>query len=1166
MPNQAFEGYYRLPWIPPNNIQPHHAQKEHTHDHHQEWDGYIPGLRGGCLSSGDEEDSLMGDDVDDDAEALSVATDTSMKDTHGASGNNHDSRLFLRGGADTDSDIDYYYDSDDDGDIVTLYGFSGRQVCKIDQPTSLMRAMDNLFALQDRQDINGGGIPVTVAFLVANNEDKDERFGVCRQVVHGHIGQGAQREQALYAAVRGVRSQLDTTSLRDINLKVVLFVCYQFQDRRFREGIGRSVAFQPDVHDDSCINLYLASAGRDNTVGNSPRAYLWKPVNVNEKVSSHLYEEWFSAVYQTLTGSQGYAYRLGLVKAAPPHHGLLTIKGVQFHSQMPLPREVWAWMVVQFNADNRQLSITRDELDDIAYCSVPGYAKHRSVQNTDDVFALAWESVPQEERATVNRIDIRPWDVPFDAAEPDVASFRCRGGHVHPSHRLYAENIAQLNQLLGQRRVLMIQPRWREYSAHILNDQGVELSTVTLSARQIADDWPRTLSVMKAEFDKAGRWQDNAVVRISQGNQLSYNAARNSASESAQQLEYQLRNRTNWDFEPVASHEMSEFWRRFAHLVSLNDLEVRLVPKVDADGNPSFGDPLGLRRNDPERWPWGYNAPQFKRLDEPDIEMGYEPINPAGPETQHEQDVRAISFEPPDIEKMDLDDIGSARVSLQRDQWPNRQPLDLAQRGKAFREWSYGLPLSTNMTNQHPEIPINAPPLEHLFKQRGPDGLASTSLPVMSTQVLTPTEQRRLQESFFHMRSIALNRGQMCPHKGCMAYFPVDPDNMEKFHTHLERNHVGTHCPFCPETLFSHWPPEQRRRHFVDRHSEYFTKRDDLLMEARLADNIVSKGLVHRREELYNYCPRCGRNHNVLNSKADRTQHDNVCFPSNTTRDANMTYCRSCGGPELIGSGAPGDPWLAHVCRVTASDAFCKKCALPCSKLGMSYARRHLLHCKPRDTGRDNWCPWCGIDLKSGPRSQRLRHLEDCGLRPFNGENPVCTETGDPMESPRDNPEPLHHSSVEPTAAEGHERLLIPDVCSIADCQQDLTLLNAHGLYVHFMRIHTEGTKGMTHCPFCRVDFVARGWTIQAEKEAHLQNHMDHHYERITADETISASHDWENQEVRDASASARQDHTQVDPAARGAELQHQTAALTEENQKLRQAGGPGSGTSGPGR
>ncbi|KAK7732495.1 hypothetical protein SLS53_008500 [Cytospora paraplurivora] len=1081
MPNQTFEGYYRLPWVLPRTDQPQHDRSEHvsayvhdhSRDHHdapghlQSWDQYVPGLRGGGIVS-DDENSFMGDDVEDD---ISIVSDTSMEeDAQCAISSNHDQGVSLRGGAGPRNK----------GEMASLYGFLGRQLFEVNKVQTFFAAIDLLLALEDRRDSKGGGIPLTVAFLVTDSE-RTKRSGVCRQIVRGQIGQSPQLEQALYDEVLRVRSDIIGT-LTDNVSKVVLFVCYQYQDRRFREGQGRELAFQPDLKGNDCIR-FSSPSKHDDPREESPAAYLWMPPNVWGGTSSHLYEEWFRAVLH----ASSYYYddpddSLGRRKAQQLRPFLVTIGVFQFHSQTPLPREAWGWLVGQFDSGTRHINILREEPGAFATYSVPGFALQLSGPRQDNVIDLAWRSIPQEDRATVIRIDINPWDAPFQPRNPDEVSFTVLSGDIHREGELYQEESHRLAGLLRQRRALIVQPRWQWYRVHIVHDR-TELATVRLYLEAgITHHWHRALRLIRDQFEKAKLWRDNCVVRIDQGNPLMYDRVELLKSESDTTLEYQLRNRTSWEFEPEESHEMIDLWQKFKHLVSFKDLEVSLVPKADQDGKVGLGNPLGLRTLDPERFIWGYNPPRFVKLEEPAVRGSanapteHNPIHPPGRETQHEQETRATGFEPSAIERGALNDIGLGKVPFKRDHLPGLQPLDLAQRGKAFREWSYGSPLSVNMNNQHPEIPINAPPVELLLKQRGPDGLASTSLPVISTQILTPTEQRRLQESYFQMRSIALNRGQLCPHKGCRAYFPVGPDNMDKFHAHLEQKHVGTHCPFCPETLFAHWPPKQKQRHFVDNHSEYFTRKGDILKEARLAEDIKNRGLVHRREEQYNFCPRCGRNHNILNSKADRTQHDNVCFPGNTIRDANTKYCIFCGNPEFTGSGAPNDPWAAHDCQLRdgagakpASDSFCTNCSLPCSRLGVSYARRHLLNCKPPDTGRDNWCPWCGIDLKSGPLRQRLQHLKDCMLKPLTGENP---------------------------------------------------------------------------------------------------DHIDRHYERIIADETISKSDDWGSREVRDAFR--RRARNYPNSVRRKAELQRHTGALNEERSystrenQTSQAAGQGSGTSSP--
>ncbi|ROV88458.1 hypothetical protein VMCG_10465 [Cytospora schulzeri] len=1170
MPNQTFEGYYRLPSIPPNGDKQNYDQQERSYGpmNAKRWNSFVPGMRGGGLSSGDEASSSgTDDDYDDDAkDDASVVShrSSSMEDIQYSSGSdsNHAHILSLRGG---EGPIQQRPELD------FLYGFSGRQIWHPTLPSSFFDAVDALLALRNRQSSTGSGIPLTVAFLVCKGQVKDQWYGECKKIVRGQIGQYAQQEQDFFDEVQRVRSE-QLASINDDTSRVVLFVCYQYQERTFRDGQGTWVAFRPNLDGDTCFQFSLQPQDPEEAY---PAAYLWKPANIDHDTASNHYEEWFRAVWRTLS-LDGIDFKddgsLGRTRAKPPKSCFLNIGDVDFHSQMPLPRKSWDWLVDQFNAGNRQFCITT-EPGQYSVCSVPGFYEIGLKLEPEEVFALAWGSVPEADRDTVVRIDVKPWDVPFDAKDPKLVRFRCQGGAVLNQDNAYEKNVSRLDALLNQRRALLIQPRWRQYRAHILDDDGKKLVTLNLALDILQNDWPQALMMIKSEFERANQWQDNAVICIDQGNPCLYERiSQGKMSESDKTMERLLRNRTSHDFEPMASPEMQKLWQRFVHLVSFNHFEVYLKEKVDQSGNPGIGDPWGLKTMDPDDYPWGYNVPLFAKPDQPaatdaeDADMGNVRVPAPGRETQQEVDTRATGLESSEIDRTELSDIGLAKVLFQRDQLPSSLPLDSAQRGKAFREWSYGQPLSINMSNQHPEFPINAPPLENIIKQRGPNGLVSSSLPTMSTQILTPTEQRRLQESFFQMRSIALNRGQMCPHKGCRAYFPVDPNGMVKFHAHLEQKHIKTHCPFCTDTLFAHWQPEQKQKHFVEKHSEYFTRKGDLLKEARLAEGIESKGLVHRREEQYNFCPRCGRNHNILNSKADRTQHDNVCFPGNNTRDANMTYCTFCGDPELTGTGAPGSPWQAHICQVPrepgtrpASDAFCKTCALPCSRLGMSYARRHLLHCKSSDTARDSWCPWCGIDLKSGPRKQRLQHLKDCGLKPFTGEDPVCTETGQPKESPRDNQEVLRRSFFKPTTGPGYDRVVIPKICPVAGCQQDLSLLNAHGLYRHFKRNHTEGTNNMTHCPFCQVDFVARKWALSKEKEDHFQDHIDQRYERIMADETISKSNDWESQDVKEAFV--KRDQNYLDPTTKIQKLQEDTVSLTKEtyrltreNQKLRQA------------
>jgi hypothetical protein len=511
--------------------------------------------------------------------------------------------------------------------------------------------------------------------------------------------------------------------------------------------------------------------------------------------------------------------------------------------------------------------------------------------------------------------------------------------------------------------------------------------------------------------------------------------------------------------------------------------------------------------------------------------------------------------------------------------------VDMFQSGKYYREQSFAAPLSVQVGDQKPRFPINAPPVEHIRRPRGPGGAESDSMPIVSTHIMTPTEQRTLQQAFFQMRSIALNRAQQCPHKDCVAFFPVGPDNMAAFHKHLDDVHIGSHCPFCDETLFRYWSASDKQKHFVENHSEYFTAKGDLLKETLLADKIKSKGNVHRREEQYSFCPRCGRDHQLLSSKADRVHHDNACFPGNEATLPTEKYCPRCGKPDyiLVGSRGTKQHEEHHCAAATtdpdnptpASDVFCPHCALGCHQLPVSYGRRHLLNCKALASRPDNFCPWCGVDLKSGPRAACLKHLATCVLKPTTGQNPVCTDSGIPLDSPRDlQAQSLRHGLSNLGTSNRKARIAVPRKCPVGGCGADLTSWNAQGLYHHFQS-HSENVLaeggGLKSCPFCKCNFETRGWHTKLEKQQHFDDHIhvEQRARRVLNEEIIGSNPDWTNRTFLQAIAT--RDYDQFDLKAETENLNAQITGLSQtvkhpakENSKLRDGQRESPGTCDP--
>lgn len=433
----------------------------------------------------------------------------------------------------------------------------------------------------------------------------------------------------------------------------------------------------------------------------------------------------------------------------------------------------------------------------------------------------------------------------------------------------------------------------------------------------------------------------------------------------------------------------------------------------------------------------------------------------------------------------------------------NGVQLDDFAKGKAFREWSYAHPLSIHMQGQHPSIPINAPPLETILKTPGLNGLAAGSVPVMSTQVLTPTEQRHLQETVFELRSLALNRAQPCPFRPCRKHFAIDDEGRQHFRDHIQSTHIDKKCPLCDDKMFGYYDERTKQQHFYEKHVYYFSHKDDLHLNTVF--EVQSKELTHERESKWNFCARCGRDHIQLNVNGDRAQHDNICFPGVTEEDARSQYCVDCGG-NTSGSAK-------HVCSLdptadpNTKPVHCKKCALPTHKLARSYAEKHLARCRGSHTDTAHWCPWCGQNLTIYSRTQSYKHLDECSYKPPSGEGPVNTTTGEASESPNDGRETRYWEKQFHFIRDGARNIIqVPKECRVKGCtKKNLQELHADALLDHYSSdTHSDATNRLRFCPICNIDFVRREWVKKQQKVDHFKDHIEERERRITLDLEIA--------------------------------------------------------------
>lgn len=433
----------------------------------------------------------------------------------------------------------------------------------------------------------------------------------------------------------------------------------------------------------------------------------------------------------------------------------------------------------------------------------------------------------------------------------------------------------------------------------------------------------------------------------------------------------------------------------------------------------------------------------------------------------------------------------------------NGVQLDDFAKGKAFREWSYAHPLSIHMEGQHPHFPINAPPLEHILKTPGVNGKLSDSLPVMSTAVMTPSEQRHLQETVFEMRSLALNRAQPCPFKPCRSHFAIDDDGREKFQKHIQELHIDKKCPLCDNRTFGYLSLEQKKTHFFEAHPNHWSKKDDHLFNSIF--KVKSKGFTHVREEIWNFCARCGRDHNRLNVVGDRAHHDNKCFPGLATAELYKNHCVQCGVADSTGHKCTPKTVKDHMGQPTTV-VHCTKCALGTHLLSQSYAAKHHARCKGVHNDPAHFCCWCGVDVSIMPRTEGYKHLDGCRLKPSNGEGPIDTAAGAPRDSPRDNAQSRAVIRTMILTEDGKKKNIVevPSECVFAGCKTQVGKYNAKALLKHFADTHGSGTDRLRTCPICDLDFSKREWTRKDDKVGHFRDHIERREKRLVLDLKIA--------------------------------------------------------------
>lgn len=306
-------------------------------------------------------------------------------------------------------------------------------------------------------------------------------------------------------------------------------------------------------------------------------------------------------------------------------------------------------------------------------------------------------------------------------------------------------------------------------------------------------------------------------------------------------------------------------------------------------------------------------------------------------------------------------------------------------------------------------VPTEAPLMENMLK-------TSENVPQVSRAILTPSEQARLQSSFWQMRNLALKRTLTCMFKDCGFSYRLGDEKALNQHLHL--HHLARKCTWCDEPLYEWWNEQQRADHMRRSHKSKLLEtlgvknasledcaskgsvviplkrvheiagQQDRVTLSHVNDPVLATSTRARFQGEQIFCERCGRNSKLF-SKIEETQHSQICQPK-ILNGAKCTFCAQCGThnwssrAEATKGGLPAAAPLQcdHSDSDDAADTHCWKCGLDLKQLDPSLRRQHSSSCKGYSAEPDRCCCYCGMIFWTGPnqerQARRTKHLQEC--------------------------------------------------------------------------------------------------------------------------------------------------------------------------------------------
>ncbi|KAK1500679.1 hypothetical protein CTAM01_06614 [Colletotrichum tamarilloi] len=350
-----------------------------------------------------------------------------------------------------------------------------------------------------------------------------------------------------------------------------------------------------------------------------------------------------------------------------------------------------------------------------------------------------------------------------------------------------------------------------------------------------------------------------------------------------------------------------------------------------------------------------------------------------------------------------------------------REPDQTPREGSYVRQ-----PSIFDMGVWNPSFPINAPPVEAILRT------GAGRVPMVTKNVLTPSEQRELQNKVWSLSKVNLARLAACPYQKCRFTYRQDED--ETLLVHLEKTHAEEKCPWCDIQLFKHWSYKQKEEHYRNSHADQLRKVLQLperpkshppqnqttsleklrnspseaitsLSTFRITDQArppvgplpqpEQPAKASDREKVYRYCDRCGRDHKELKTYEDRKHHDRVCVPL-AEGAGRCTFCKLCGDrvwktEKDATDFGPFDTY-PHKCHGTLHEnkPHCTKCGFSMKKLSDEKVDRHRKFCGGFFGTLGCFCPYCQKSFVSDgtqkPIDEIKNHITACpqeeGIKP----------------------------------------------------------------------------------------------------------------------------------------------------------------------------------------